>query len=320
MRIFVLTTALLLSFAILNYSSPASAWGERAHQTIGEIASRHLTPRTQQAVADILGVESIAFAAKWPDEMREEPEFAVFAPYHILNMSTGVTYATRPESEKDPKDAVTVLGKYPDLLKDPKVPRSVKMVALRYLIHVIADIHQPLHVGNRLDSGGNACKVESKPGKIENLHGLWDREFVDDDMDQFRALRTGKKFYRYNDYADDILKFNALPAAELAKIRSGTYQDWINETRKLHPLVYPDTTPTEDSKREYCQRSTDPKNIPVLSDAYKKLATSTVQRQVLLAGLRTAEMLNQVFAVPVLPGPNSAMTKSEILKQLDLKN
>src|SRR6185437_16951518 len=141
----------------LVLSNLAFAWGDLGHQAVGEIAERNLTPEAKKMVQSILGVEPMAVAATFPDKVRSDPRFKDFTPYHFLEIPDGYDYENMPASERAEKDAHTIISQVPALLKDPKVSRDRKMTLLRYLIHVVGDVHQPLHVGNARDMGANLC-------------------------------------------------------------------------------------------------------------------------------------------------------------------
>src|SRR5690606_5825151 len=154
-------------------SSSVWAWGDLGHETTGEIAEQIIAKdaKTKNAVQAILGVEPLAKAAIFPDHVRDDGRFNDFAPYHYVTIF-------RDSQTYTEKNALTILKKYPDILTNRKYPREAKMIALRYLVHVVGDIHQPLHVGNEFDLGGNACQVKWQPsddnGAVRvNLHSAW---------------------------------------------------------------------------------------------------------------------------------------------------
>lgn len=327
---------------LLLLTTNAFGWGDTGHQVVAEIAERHLTPAAKQAVLNILGPESMALAAIWPDAVRDDKAFDPFKDYHFVEIPTGQTYESLGREDRREKDAYTVVHRYPEILKDPAKSRSEKMIALRYLIHVVGDVHQPLHVGNGIDMGANLCEVKfsDKGHTTQKLHAIWDSRLVDSLGDELRAARAQKvPWYNYSHFASDVLAKNALGPAEIAKIQSANYFVWFKESADLRPQVYPDAQPTAEKDRKYCKyvsawklavdpisqaqsrKATievgqfDEKQIPLLSDAYKANAMKIIERRLLEGGLRLAKLLNDTFQ-----GTPSGPSEEEILRVLQLVN
>lgn len=322
----------LVLFSLLLKTPGAFAWGGMGHQVIGEIAERNLTPNARQSILNILGPEPLAISATWPDDIRDDQDFKDFGDYHFVEVKTGDDFAKIPPEHMPVRSAYTVMAKYPNLIKNPSTPRSVKMVALKYLIHVIGDLHQPLHVGNDVDAGGNLCRVYLSPGSRDtNLHSIWDTLFVNDDVERFKKSRTPPvKFYSYVHYADDILQALNLNPGQVKNAQTTDVFAWIRDAQDLRKYVYPDDAshgPVNDQNRPYCGKKNeqrrsplDPSVIPVLSEAYKANATTVIEAQLVRGGLRAAAYLNALFATPISPGPNTALTKQQIIDALDLTN
>ena len=194
----------LLSFTFLMHSQ-AFGWGDLGHETVAEIAERILSSdsKTKIAIQGIIGVEPFGISATWPDAARNDERFAEFAPYHYLTI-----YRDNRVSEKS---ALTVLKKYPNILTDLKAPRESKMLAIRYLIHVVGDIHQPLHIGNEFDRGGNFCQIlwqkdPARPGVSKNLHSVWDSTLVDQVSENFKnSTRFSGKYWGYSNLSAALM-------------------------------------------------------------------------------------------------------------------
>ena len=135
---------------------------------------------------EILGPgESLDEAANWPDEMRSDP--AVFwqktsTPWHYVTLN-GITYDHAPPEG----DALEALDHFSKVLQDPNASLADKQTALRFVVHLVGDLHQPLHVGKCCDRGGNDVKV-TWFGKPTNLHAVWDSALVDDEQLSFTEL------------------------------------------------------------------------------------------------------------------------------------
>lgn len=177
--------AVLIAFAVGTAPAPVLAWGKTGHRTIGLLAETYLSPKAKAGVAGILGSESMAEASTWPDFMRASPEEfwqKTAGPFHIVTVPKGKTY---PEVGAPPQgDAVTALKRFSATVRDPKASLAEKQLALRFIIHIVGDLQQPLHAGNGLDRGGNDVHVRFE-GRDSNLHALWDSGLIDGEQLSF---------------------------------------------------------------------------------------------------------------------------------------
>lgn len=289
------------SLFLYLYATQAFAWGQVGHQTIGEIAERNLSPKAQSAVTSILGAERLGLAATWADDVRDDPDFDVFKPYHFISIDGNTPYDNLPESDHSPKDAMTVLKKYPALLQDPKTPRSVKIAALKYLIHVVGDVHQPMHIGKKSDSGGNACLINWDKQTL-SLHQVWDGRIIDYDMKRLRLEHPDLRDYNFIQYADDLVK------RPMTKPLTLHFSDWVLESQLIRDSLYPGA----------CTKV--PSELPLINDDYKKKNAEITEDHLLTAGLRLAALLNDIFKDGDNPGTNESLTKKQIIDKLNLSN
>ncbi len=282
---------------LVLYSAAALSWGAIGHQTVGEIAERFISPEAKIAINDILGPEKLAIAAIWADEVRDDPDFNLFKPYHFISIESSDPYDSIPQLLHDQKDSVTVLKNFPSLIKDKDTPRSVKMIALKYLIHVIGDIHQPLHVGKKSDAGGNLILVKWNADQTTNLHAVWDEKIIEFDISQLKKKYSPLKFYSFLNYADDILKSHIVDE----KIKNLNYIDWIKESQDLRSSIYSN-------------------DLPIITDEYKQQATTIVENRLFYGGVRLALFLNDLFKEGSNPGINISLKKEEVLAKLNFNN
>jgi hypothetical protein len=167
---------------LLVTPAPAFAWGKTGHRVIGEIATRLIHTGTRSKIRRILGPEGIAEASTWPDFERSNPDpfwQKEAGPYHYVTVPVGKSYAdvgAPPEG-----DAVTALTKFAATVRDPAASRAAKALALRFIIHIVGDLHQPLHAGNGTDKGGNDIKVTFNR-EPTNLHAVWDSGLIDQEQ------------------------------------------------------------------------------------------------------------------------------------------
>jgi len=149
---------LLLISVLFTIASTAWGWGDIGHATVGYLAEKMLSESGKQLVQEILGVDPLSVSATFPDHVRSDDRFDKFASLHFLEIPPNTKFGENPKLRAK-LDSATVLESYPRRILDPGSTREQKMLAMRYLVHVVGDLHQPLHVGNGLDMGGNLCSV-----------------------------------------------------------------------------------------------------------------------------------------------------------------
>jgi hypothetical protein len=303
--------AILITLVLILSGTKAMAWGDVGHQTVGEIAEQILANDnvTKSAIRNILGVEPLAMAATWPDHIRSDGRFDDFAPYHYVTIYKDAKKHTE-------KDAWTILNKYPGVLTSNVFNRESKIIALRYLIHVVGDIQQPLHAGHEYDRGGNDCIVEWKTNKfITNLHSVWDTHLVEAVTAKYQKLEPDVKYYGYKQLARALMlkHKDIVTTPENLNIPS-----WVKQAEELRKtVVYPDKL--DDANRPYCQRNrndVNPKDIPVINEKYISGVSEIIEKQLVRGGVRLAALLKETLRV----NKGHAPTEAEILEILKLHN
>ena len=244
---------------------PALSWGPTGHRAVGRVAERHLSEAAARGVAAILGSESLAQASTWPDEIKSDPAWdptwKVTAPWHYVTIDDGATYDTAP---KDPSgDVIEAIGRFLKTLRDPQAEREKKIVALRFLVHLVGDIHQPLHVGRNGDQGGNGIKLTWFNADT-NLHAVWDEKIIESEKLSFSELAE------LIDHPTDT---------EVRTWQSGGVLDWAGESMAVRARVYA----LGDGKLGY---------------PYAYQNGPLVKRRILQAGIRLAGILNALFDSP----------------------
>jgi hypothetical protein len=246
---------------VAGLAPSASAWGPTGHRAVGRIAERHLTPRAARAVAELLGSEQLAYATTWADEIRSEPEWAKADPWHWVTISDGQTYDSAPRNPGG--DVLEAIARFQSVLADRTAPKLERTQALKWLSHLVGDLHQPLHVGRGDDHGGNDVLVLWF-GEPTNLHTVWDSKIIDGSQLSFSELA---------DLVD-----HAGPEQVRAWQASGP-RDWAVESQGLRSARY-----------EMGDRR--------LSYRYVHDQWPTVQSRLLQAGVRLAGELNRMLGAP----------------------
>lgn len=205
--------------------APALAWGKTGHRIVATIADGYLSGRAHAGIRLILGEESLAEASTWPDEMRSDPDpwwQKAAGPFHYVTLPDGGAYADAHAPREG--DAVTALKEFAAVVRDPSVSLERRRLALRFIVHIVADLHQPLHAGNGRDKGGNAVKVRFM-GEETNLHAVWDSGLIDQEQLSFTEY---SRWLERRIASDELIGWwQAAPAM------------WIAESIALHPQVYP---------------------------------------------------------------------------------
>jgi hypothetical protein len=260
------------------FPTAAVAWGKTGHRAVAAIADTQLSGLARAHVKEILGVESLDEAATWADEMRSDPSpfwQKTATPWHYVTLN-GIVYDHAPPEG----DALDALGRFRATLRDPKASLADKQLALRFIVHLVADLHQPMHVGKCCDKGGNDVKV-TWFGKPTNLHAVWDTAIVDDEQLSFTELTA--KLERHTGSQDVIDWWDINP------------RDWVSESAQYREMIYA-ALPRPKSK----------KSPPDLSYSYVYKFTPLMERRLKQAGVRLAAYLNDIYAEPQpLSGPGA---------------
>ncbi|MFN2288534.1 MAG: S1/P1 nuclease [Chromatocurvus sp.] len=252
----------LIPLLLLLVCVQALGWGSTAHRTAAGIAERYLSPEARFAIKDILGRETLAEASTWPDFMRSDPsEFwqRTASPWHYVTVPEGKTYEEVGAPEQG--DAYTALQGFSTDLRARETPLQDRALALRFIVHIIADLHQPLHVGNGTDRGGNDTRV-TYFGRSTNLHRVWDSQLVDSEQ------------LSYSEWIEWLDR--TISPEDFQAWRDPSPLVWIAESARLRNQLYPDQ--------------------PDLGWDYRYRWSSALRLRISQAGVRTAVYLNELFA------------------------
>jgi hypothetical protein len=168
---------LIASFLLIIFSVSSFGWGATGHRTTGYVANKYLCKKARKEIDRILQGQSLAIASTWMDEIKSDSTYDHMSDWHWVTIPYGQTYE---QSEKNPKgDIIQTLERIIAELKSKKLSEKEQAERIKILIHLIGDIHQPLHVGGRNDKGGNDVKVMWFRAD-SNLHRVWDSEVIDD--------------------------------------------------------------------------------------------------------------------------------------------
>lgn len=241
------------------------AWGVLGHRIVGEIADSYLTKKAKKEVYKILGTESIAMSSNWADFVKSDPAYGYLYNWHFINLNGGLT----EEQVKAYLDSDTATDAYTKInfmvaeLKKKDLAPENKLLYLRMLIHIVGDIHQPLHVGHLQDLGGNKVKVLWFKDS-SNLHQVWDERLIN-----FQQLS-------YTEYAAAI---NHTTKEQVTQWQSEPLSSWLYQSYQYAEKIYSDIK-QPDQKLDY---------------KYNFNYVGILNQQLLKGGVHLAALLNEIF-------------------------
>ena len=171
--IFILIFSFTYNFSTAN-NEPE--WGATGHRTVGEIAEIHLSKKAKKEIDKLLNGQGLAFVSTFGDDIKSDDAYDKYYTWHFVNFPFDTKYK---DSKKDKRgDIVMGIEHCIKVLKDPNTSQQDKAFFLKFLVHLIGDLHQPLHVGRGEDKGGNDIKLEWHRKK-SNLHRVWDSQMIE---------------------------------------------------------------------------------------------------------------------------------------------
>jgi hypothetical protein len=214
----------LLVFLVLLEPSRAWAWGAEGHEIAAAVALRELTPAARQQVNRLLGgTAMMVHDASWADEIRDARPDSGAWHYVDIPLWAGSYSLARDCGGGD--CVVAQIEKDLRLLADQRLPDGVRAEALRFLIHFVADVHQPLHAEDNDDRGGNQVHVRIGRERA-SLHKVWDVDVVEPLGPDPDAIAAG------------IVR--SITAAQRQDWQSGSAVRWANEAHAIaREHVYP---------------------------------------------------------------------------------
>jgi hypothetical protein len=248
--------ALILLFCVLGNNS--FGWGATGHRATGWIAERYLSSKAKKKIRSLLGQETLAMASTWMDEIRSDSTYNHTADWHWVTIEDGKTYDQSPKNPKG--DVIMTLERIISELKSHKLDRKKEIEAIKMLVHLVGDIHQPLHVGCCDDQGGNKVKVKWFRND-SNLHSVWDSGMIDDTKLSYTELAQA---------------LGLADKATTALWQKATVRDWANESMTYRKEVYD----IKDGNLSY---------------RYSYLHLQSAKNRMLQAGVRLAGILNQIY-------------------------
>jgi hypothetical protein len=277
MMLLMIPPGLLLLTSLAASPTPPPArtvfWYDLGHRIVADIAERRLTPEAARAVRDLLGGQRMSDASVWADNIKQYRHDA--DPLHYVNIPLGATSYDSARDCPTGKCVIATIASDRQVLANNGASPLDRAEALRFLIHFMGDLHQPLHVADDNDRGGNR-RVVWLEGDSMNLHQVWDGELL----------------YHYGmDEATYLPRLERkMDTMDVAGLERGTVVDWAMEGHRI--------------AIEHVYR------IPPdgrLGAAYLEENKPIIDRALIAAGVRLAKVLNETLAAyRPLPGPAAA--------------
>ncbi len=253
---------------------PAGAWGAEGHRIVGLVAEQLLDARSRAALRAIAGDESLADIGLWMDRERDRlrAEQPGSERWHYDNRPVCDPAAGPERYCADGNCASRAYARALGRLADRAAPREARLEALRIMVHVLGDLHQPLHAADHDDRGGNGVEVRvGRRGRPKSLHAAWDADFV-------------KRAVRGESEAAFAARLVAEHRASLAKLEAGDLAAWEQESYDLARGYAYGRLPGF-----ACERS--PAGVVDLPPAYADGAAEIVAERLARAGIRLAAVL-----------------------------
>jgi hypothetical protein len=238
----------------------AFGWGQTGHRVTGRIAELYLSKKAKKELERILSGQSLAMASTWMDEIRSDSSYNYATDWHWVTIQDGETYDQSKKNKNG--DVIQTIERLIAELKSRKLSVQKEAEYVKMLIHLVGDIHQPLHVGGGNDRGGNDVKVMWFRAD-SNLHRIWDSDMIDDTQ------------LSYTEFSESLEK----PGEQKLKAwQRSSVRDWAKESMSYRKQVY------------------DYKNGK-LGYEYSYYHLHIVRLRLLQAGVRLAAVLNEIYGV-----------------------
>lgn len=245
-------------FLLFAFSASSFGWGPNGHRVTGWIAQKYLNKKAQKAIERLLQGQSLAMASTWMDEIKSDSAYDHMSDWHWVTIPFGSTYE---QTTKNPNgDIIQTLESVIAELEGGKLSEQEQAQRIKILIHLVGDIHQPLHVGGKDDQGGNLVKLMWFRSD-SNLHRVWDSEMIDDTK------------LSYTELAESLAKPSE---AQMKTWQQAGVRDWAKESQSYEKQVYD----IGNGRLGY---------------RYSYLYLPIVRDRLLQAGVRLAGILNHIY-------------------------
>ena len=244
----------------------AMAWGMTGHRVIAEIAEAHLSKKAKRNIQKLIGNQKLAYWSNWADFIKSHPDPALHTTgsWHFVNAPANLTYNEFVQVLHDSPDH-NLYKSYLRIKEEAKRQTGTlaeRQQQLYYILHLVGDAHQPMHVGRQDDLGGNTIDVTFF-GRKGNIHRVWDSDLVDNEK------------YSFTEYAS-VLDIDKADYRKYAL--NSSWEEWLYGSHQVANKIYDDVA-----------------NSSTLSYKYIYDFKYIMEDCLLKAGLRLAKELNEIY-------------------------
>jgi hypothetical protein len=245
----------------------ALAWGSEGHRIVAEIAEQHLDPVAAKQVRDLLAIENattLADVANWPDQIRRQrPETA---SWHFVDVPISAPGYDATRDCAGGNCVVAKIDQFTAELRNGSAPPQQRLEALKFVVHFVGDLHQPLHASDNDDRGGTEIRVTFE-GHRTNLDAVWDSGIL------APAVQGDERAYALRLVRD-------ITPEKITAWQAGSTVDWANQSHAVAVgAIYGRL----------------PHDTGMLPAAYENVALPIANEQLERAGVRLAFVLNRTL-------------------------
>jgi len=228
---------LFLSFCFLGLTLSLSAYDAVGHRIIADIAYNNLTEKARTQVDKVLGKHGIVYEATWADEVRSDSKYAYSYQWHYQDLDDNMTPADMKKLLKNPKAEGEHLFFALDTLATQLKNNKDDAEALKFLVHFVGDLHQPLHLGRKDDKGGN--KVDFNWfGRKTNLHAVWDGMIIENQKMSYSEYSRYLQD-KFEPRKEEFKKFTILQSVQADyAVRNLIYAYDMSDTNNYHYVYF----------------------------------------------------------------------------------
>lgn len=264
----IIRASVLITLSLLLCVSSAMGFGREGHRIVGGIAASYLNENAKAAVADLLDGSTLSDVSTWADDVKYQPAYSHTKPLHYVNMPFGDSLVVMNRDCPDDECVIAAITENLAVLQDQNAPQVNRVEALRFLVHFVADVHQPLHVSYAQDRGGSTVDVTFFGSSTWSLHSVWDTGLLN-------HMSLG-------DWVATAIRVRSeITDVELTAYRASSDPlDWAHESGKITYAVYQELL-----------------NGTVIGQNYFETYIGTIEDRLAAAGVRLAMLLNNTFSV-----------------------
>ncbi len=281
------------------FASQAFCWGGTGHKITALIGEAYLTPKSKAVINDLLDGQRLVDVVNWADSLRGDAQYSQTLPYHYQNMpqietdikrrdlyKKTISGITLPEGQEYSPGVVEAILDAEKTLLNSLSSKEKKQAALKFLVHFVGDLHQPLHTGRAENRGGNMIQIQWRSRPM-NLHALWDSGIINERLGQMPTSSDSRDPSVI--YAQAL--FNSYKGLSMTQQGVEAVASWYRESVELQNLAFDEKYNTN-------------------QDAYYAKARPAVDARLFLAGRRMGETLNKLLDKQEMDSPNIQIIKT----------